>query len=68
MDELIAALLRALEKAQITAVKAFPEGIMPKLTGPVTAAQTGRTHISECSPTTRVRRGRCTEGVWRRRR
>lgn len=37
MDELIAALLRALEKAQITAVKAFPEGIMPKLTGPVTA-------------------------------
>lgn len=37
MDELIAALLRALKNAGITAVKAFPEGVMPKLSGPVTA-------------------------------
>ena len=37
MDELIAALLQALKNAGITAVKAFPEGMMPKLSGPVTA-------------------------------
>lgn len=37
MDELIAALIRALKQAGVTAVKAYPEGVMPKLEGAVTA-------------------------------
>lgn len=41
MDELIAALVRALENAGMRAVRAFPEGAMPKLTQPVTAVGLG---------------------------
>ena len=37
MDELIAALVRTLRQAGLAAVKAFPEGLLPKLEGPVTA-------------------------------
>lgn len=37
MDELIAALLWALKGAGLAAVKAFPEGMMPRLAGSVTA-------------------------------